>query len=281
MMIARRAIVALAIIAAAAPATGAQQWQTVDVARQLHDTGMVTVKVTYAAGKLTVRGAPAPYLYSMQMRYDSERGQPLSSYDAETRSLRVGMRGKSGRWSGRGGDDAGDMQLALSRSAAMDLTMDLGATDADLDLSGMALRTLEIRTGASETTVRFDSVSRRPMERMDLNLGAAAVHARHLANAGLQKLNVRGGVGQVDLDLTGVWSHDMDVQLDVALGGVTIVVPRDVGIRIEADKVFGSFDFGGLKKHGNAWLSDGFDAATYKVRIRSATVLGKLTVERR
>jgi hypothetical protein len=276
-----RAVTAVVLVAGTAAVASAQQWQTVDVARQLLDTGAVTVKVTYAAGKLTVRGAAAPYLYSMQMRYDGQRGQALSSYDAGTRSLRVGMSGKSSGWSGHGTDDAGDMQLALTRRAVMDLTMDLGATDSDLDLSAMALRTLEVRTGASETTIRFDSVSRRPIERMQLNLGAAAVHARHLANAGVQKLDVRGGVGEVDLDLTGAWSHDMDVQLDVALGAVTIVVPRDVGVRIEADKVFGTFDFGGLKKSGGAWVSDGFDAAAYKVRIRSSTVMGKLTVERR
>ena len=280
-MTARRGLLAVALVAASATAAHTQQWQTVDVARQLRDTGSVSVNVTYAAGRLAVRGASAPYLYSMQMRYDSDRGEPLSTYDAAARSLRVGMRGKSGRWSGRGGDDAGDMQLALTRRSVMDLTLDLGATEADLDLSGMALRTLEIRTGASETTIRFDSVSRRPIERMELNLGAAAVHTRHLGNAGVQKLDVRGGVGEVDLDLTGAWSHDMDMQLDVALGSVTIVIPRDVGVRIEAEKVFGSFDFGGLKKIGRAWVSEGFDAATYKVRINSSTVMGKLTVERR
>ena len=53
--------------------------RTLDASRQLKDsTTGVDVRITYAAGKLTVRPASgASALYNMSLRYDAEYGEPV------------------------------------------------------------------------------------------------------------------------------------------------------------------------------------------------------------
>jgi hypothetical protein len=153
--------------------------------------------------------------------------------------------------------------------------------EADLDLSGLVLDALKVRSGASETTIRFDSVNARPMQRIDIEVGAASVRAVRLANSGAQTIRVQGGVGSVDLDFDGAWRHDVELETQIALGGVTVRVPRDVGIEVRISRVLASFEQQGLVKRGDVYVSDNWDSARHKLRIRAMTVFGKFELERR
>lgn len=269
-------IVALATIA---PLAGAQSWRTLDVSRQLRDSAAMQVHVQYGAGKFGLRPAVGPAMYSMQLRYDPTGAEPIHTYDADSRALRLGMR--RGSMHGRSNERNADLRLELTPKAPLNLTIDLGAAAADVDLSGLRIRALNFTSGTSETTVRFDSLNAEHMQTLRLEVGAASLHAIHLANANTDRVNVKAGVGELDLDFGGTWTRDMDVEIEVAVGDATIRLPRDVGVSIEHDKVLASFDKEGLVKRGGMWISDNYDTAKYKLRVRAKTVFGRLSVERR
>ncbi len=261
---------------------GAQAWRSVDVSRQLQDSTAVAVKVQYGAGRLTLRGAEAPFLYRMELRYDEERGKSVSTWDAANRTLTVGVDGANMRWSGYKKSEGGTMSLALSRTVPMDLSLDLGATESTLDLSGLRLKTLVIRSGASETKVRFDAASNTPMDRIEVDAGAAAFHATGLANSGVAKLIVTGGVGFVDLDFGGVWKRDIELVLTLAVGGGELTVPSDVGVRLSGQKTLGSYDLEGMRQVGNGvWETSGFSEAKRKLNVQANTTMGSLKIVRR
>lgn len=271
--------VALAMLVAALLPLSAQAWRTLDVSRQLRDTASLQVHVQYGAGRFGLKPTAGASMYQMSLRYDPSRGEPIHSFDEGAHAVRLGMR--HGSVNLRGDENGADLRLELTPKSAIDLSLDLGAAQADLDLSGLRLNSLTLTSGASETTVRFDSANAEHMRTLRMEVGAASLHALHLANANTDRMFVKAGVGQLDLDFSGTWSRDLEADLDVTLGGVSLHVPRDVGLSIELDKVLASFDHDGLTKRGGAYVSDNFDTARYKLRLHARTVFGKLEVERR
>ena len=277
----RQALVLAAALGAAWQSAPAQSWRTVESARQLRDSGEHHVRVRYGAGRIDIAATSSPVLYAMTLRYDESSATPLHSYDPVARVLTVGVEGQSDRFSRNVGEKSkGEMRLSLSRSVPLDLSLALGATKATLDLGGLDLTALQFESGASETVVDFSSPNQGRMRTLDVDVGAASFEARNLANANVAKVRVHGGVGGVELDFGGQWQQDMDVNVDLALGKLTLHVPRDVGVRVEVEKFLASFDEQGLEKRGGAYYSDNWDRAKYHLRLRAQTTFGGIELDR-
>jgi len=258
----------------------AQSWRSLDVARQLADSSPTVVQVVYGTGMFGLRGTSNPLLYHMQLRYDATRSQPRHAFDPATRKLQLGVQKSDVRFTGRSDNEDGRLQLELSRVTPLDLSLDLGAVEADLDLTGLKLSRLQIESGASEGKLRFDSLNATPMSVLQVSLGAASFRGERLANANARDIRVDAGVGNVELDLGGQWTQDIDLKVEVTLGIVTIHVPSDVGVHVSVRKTLASFDHEGLIERDGAWVSRNWESAPRKLRISAKTVFGKLTIDK-
>ena len=258
----------------------AQSWRSLDVARQLADSSPTAVQVVYGTGMFGLRGTSNPLLYHMQLRYDATRSQPRHAFDPATRKLQLGVQKSDVRFTGRSDNEDGRLQLELSRVTPLDLSLDLGAVEADLDLTGLKLSRLQIESGASEGKLRFDSLNATPMSVLQVSLGAASFRGERLANANARDIRVDAGVGNVELDLGGQWTQDIDLKVEVTLGIVTIHVPSDVGVHVSVRKTLASFDHEGLIERDGAWVSRNWESAPRKLRISAKTVFGKLTIDK-
>ena len=276
----RRLLTIAGGIALGASSATAQSWRTLDVSRQLADSAPTSVEVVYGTGSFGVRGTANPLLYHMQLRYDATRAQPRHAFDTAARKLQVGVQKSEMRFSGRNDANAGHLHLELSRATPLDLSLDLGAVEADLDLTGLRLSRLHVESGASDAKLRFDSLNASTMSAFDVSLGAAGFRADRLANANAKDIRVKAGVGNVELDMGGQWTQDIDLRVEVTLGIVTIHVPADVGIRVALKKTLASFDHEGLIERDGAWVSRNWDSAPHKLRVTAETVFGKLAVDR-
>jgi hypothetical protein len=259
----------------------AQTWRTLDISRQLHDTSEHRVRVHYSVGRFSMRPTDDPVLFSMQLKYDEERAQPVHAYDPVARTARLGVEGEHIRWRPRQeAKEVGEMHLGLSREVPFDLELELGATHARVDAGGLALRSLRVETGAADAVLDFSSPNRTRMRRLDIQLGAAGFVITNLGNANVSRIRVEGGVGSVDLDFGGALTEDVDVDANVALGKLALHLPQDVGVRVEVKKFIASFDHPGLFKRGNAYYSDNWDSAKVRMRVRAETVFGAIEIDR-
>jgi hypothetical protein len=109
-------------------------------------------------------------------------------------------------------------------------------------------------------------------------VGAARLRVARLANAKAEQVRVQAGVGSVDLDFGGQWTHDVELTLEMAFGGATLRVPRDVGIEVDATRRMASFDLPGFEKRGATWVSPNWDTARHRLRVRGRMSAGKLSV---
>ena len=275
-----RALAALGVTLLVTSAAEGQTWRSLDVSRQLHDTTEHHIRVQYAAGRFSLRPTTEPVLFTMQLKYDEERMQPIHEYDAATRRATLGVEGDGSRWKAVRGAEQSEMRLGLSTSVPLDLDLRLGATEARVDAGGLTLNRLRVETGAADAVLDFSAPNRSRLRRLDVQLGAAGFVITNLGNANVDYISVEGGVGSVDLDFGGAITQDVAVDANVALGKFSLRLPHDVGVRIEVKKFIASFDHPGLYKRGNAYYSSNWDDAKVRMRVRAETVFGAIEIDR-
>lgn len=258
---------------------GAQEWRSLQSARQLHDTGAYEVRVRYATGHLDITPAASPFLYRMNLYYDAERSSAIHSLE-NGRVLTLGVARESNVVTAGRSADENRMDLALSPEVPIELSLGLGAVQADLDLGGMSLTSLEIRAGANDTHVEFEVPNRVAMRSLEVEAGAASVHLTSIANANAALLRVETGVGSVELDFRGTWTRDLAASVEVGFGALKLIVPEDVGVRLEVGKVMARVTADGLVSRDGVLVSDNWETARYKLTVRAKTVLGTVDVRR-
>lgn len=259
----------------AAPVAG-QDWMDVTSFRHRSGEERLEVQVRYGAGRLLVgSGASAGELYRVGMRYDPDVFEPITDYRSGV--LRVGVEGV-GSSIRMAKDGAGELDLRLSPDLPLDLDLDFGAVEADIELGGLQVRELDIETGASETQVRFSTPNAVSCDRMGLSMGAASFTAEGLGNANCAEINVEGGVGEVTLDFSGDWRRDMDADIAMALGSLTLVIPSTVGVRVEKDTFLTSFDDARFEKRDGVYYSTNWDSAQHRLDVDLSGAFGSVNI---
>jgi hypothetical protein len=274
-------ILAAAASLVTAPASPAQTWQTLTSARQRHGETQLTVVVNYAAGEFRLAAAPAGTLYRMDLRYDEYRFTPLREYDAQAARLLLGARGRGGHVEmadHRKGDPTPSLDLQLAPDVSLALDMELGAVRSEVDLGGLALRSVRYRTGASETTLRFSRPNPESCSELTLEAGAAAFHAWSLGNANCRSVRFQGGVGDVTLDFSGSWQGVTNADLDVAIGSLTLMLPRDAGVAVRLSRFLASFDEAGFTRRGDTYYTAGYESARRRLVLDVSAAFGGVSV---
>ena len=275
------ALLAAAASLAAASPLAAQTWRTLTSARQRHGESRLTVDVSYAAGDFHLRAAPSGTLYQMELRYDEDRFTPVREYDGDAARLAVGVRGVHGEnvdLDRKRNGPAPSLDLDLSPDVPLTLNLDLGAVRSQVDFGGLALRSVRYRTGASESTLRFSRPNPEPCSTLQMEAGAAAFHAWSLGNANCRLIRFDGGIGDVTLDFGGTWRGAMQAELRLALGSLTLMLPRDAGVAVRVSRFLASFERSGFVKRGDTYYTPGYDAASRHLSIDVTAAFGGVNV---
>jgi predicted membrane protein len=86
-------------------------------------------------------------------------------------------------------------------------------------------------------------------------------------------------MGKVTLDFAGAWTSSTAADIKMAVGELTLRLPRKVGVRLTLDRFLVSFDPAGLVRTGNAFESPGYDGADRRLDIAVTTAVGGVKVE--
>jgi hypothetical protein len=263
---------------------GAAQAQTMrpfSTFRQLHGETRLGARIEYGAGSLRLEPGLPGELYRMNLSYDEDRFLPLSDFDVSSRSVVLGLRAR-----GQGGvrvvsrnqlEQVARVAISPRVDLALDLT--LGAVDADLELGGLRISDLDLKTGASQATVRFSRPNPTRCRRASFSAGAAEVEVLALGNSRCEEIEFEGGVGQVLLDFSGASSSSARVRVKMAVGGITLRLPRKAGIRITMDKFLSSFESAGLVRREDAFVSANYEKAERQLDLDLTTAMGGVEVE--
>ena len=277
----RRLLLPALALALGASDAAAQSMRPFSTYRQWHGETRIDARLDYAAGALRLAAGRPAELYRMDVLYDGNRYVPVSDYDAARGGVALGLHA-----SGEGGlrvVSKGQLRqtAAVTFSPRSDLSLDvtLGAVDGDLELGGLRLTDLDLQAGASRATVRFSQPNATRCRAATLSAGAAELSVLGLGNSRCDRIAFEGGVGRVTLDFGGSWTSSSTVEVKMALGEVTLRLPRRIGVRITMDKFLSTFEPRGLVRRGSSYRSPGYDQATRHLDIEVTTAVGGVTVD--
>lgn len=212
------------------------------------------VELRMGAGRVTVRGG-ASSLMTATYSYNVPSWKPVFDYVVTNGKGRLLVRGPSGTISFNAGYRY-DWDILLSNSTPIDLELKTGAGNADLDLTDMTVRALTVDAGASSASIKG---SPRTMTSMD----------------------VKTGVGSVNIDLTGDWANSATVNVSGGVGSIKIIVPRNVGVTVDAKRGLGSVSASGFTKDGDRYRNAAYGVSAVTLSIDLDVGVGSVTITQR
>jgi hypothetical protein len=192
---------------------------------ELGDAGPVRVEIDLGAGDLDVTGG-AEKLLEAGFTYNVARLKP----EVENRdgTLVVRHPDANGLPALQGITDfRNEWNLRFNDEVPMDLRVDMGAGNCDLELAGLSLTGLDISLGAGESTVDLSGDWVRDLD-VTIDTGAADIMVRLPRDIGAR---VEVNAGPHTIDASGL-TQDGDVYTNAAYGGsdVTLQVDMQAGI---------------------------------------------------
>ena len=278
-----------------------QDWKRFRAARQAGDLEALSVELGYGAGRLSVAPAENGWLYDVRMRYDASRFVPVRSWKAEEERglLRVHLTSAEEDDDApleidlndfdldvdlkdlqRLGDASGELELRLGTRVPTALELVVGASESSLELGGIPLTNVDVATGASDTRLSFDAPNPVNMDRLVLRTGAAAFRATDLGNARFERLEFRGGVGDVTLDFRGDWTRDASASVSMGVGSLKVRVPATLGVEVRKKSFLTAFSASGFERVGDAWRTENWSEAEHRLQLEVDAAFGSIDIDR-
>jgi len=284
------ALVAALWSASAAPGPPQDTSDTREIGRTTEKELKVTLTSSFGSVIIS-RGEPEKMVIIGSARRHHEDPAVGVDYSIRNRigymdlSLGEGSRDRNGR---RGfhlaGLEGGKWFLKFSDAVPISFDVELGVGHGDFDLSGLQVKDFSLSTGASDVTLAFDEPNRGSIDNLSIESGVSKFDGRNLCNANFKRFHFQGGVGAYTLDFGGPLSSEVDVDIEVGLGVMTVYLPHDVGARVIYDKTWASKvntpdDFSSTAE--NTYTSGNYYSAAGKMNIRIDSGLGSVRIRRR
>jgi hypothetical protein len=130
-------------------------------------------------------------------------------------------------------------ELRFTTKVPIAFNIELGLVDGEVNLSGMQIEDLNLSGGLSDLTLRFDEPNPLSLDEIKIECGLGEFKAEKMGNANFRRLRVDGGLGSIDLDLSGQWRvAEAELRIGVGLGSARVELPENLGVEVNADNNF-------------------------------------------
>ena len=113
---------------------------------------------------------------------------------------------------------------------------------------------------------------------LSIEMGAGENDLR-LGSLSLTALDLQMGAGVATVDLTGDWDQDLDVRIQGGAGAATLLLPRDIGVRVDAEGGIGEINASGLRQDGNTYTNDAYGSSDTTLSIDFEGGVGQVNLE--
>jgi hypothetical protein len=175
--------------------------------------------------------------------------------------------------------------IRLTDAIPIGFDIELGMGKGDFDFTDLTVNDLKLSTGASSVTVRFDKLNKGTIDNMTIESGVSKFRGEGLCNANFRRFKFEGGVGGYTLDFSGgPLKREVDVDIQVGLGSVTVTIPKDVGAKIIYEKsIIAHIDVPSdfSEEQEDTYYSDNYRDARGRMNMRIEAGLGSVKVKRK
>jgi len=214
------------------------------------DADELRANIRLGAGNLQIEGG-ATDLLEAEFVYNVAEWKPEIEYAAE----RLTVKQPPSKKLPFDEDVRYEWDLRFNDDVPLDLRVNFGAGEAEIDLGSLAVQTLDMKLGAGD--VEIDTEGNETLERLELDMGA----------------------GDVRLDLRGAWTDDVDVTIQGGLGKTTVRLPKDLGVHVNVSKGIGSINADGFRIDGDDYVNDAYETADVTIYVTIQAGIGQINLE--
>lgn len=237
---------------------------------------LLEARIKLNVGTLEIAPGQGPHAYELDLQYDGRAFDPQLDFSRDGKRARLAfeLRGKSVRRVGKTRVD-----FRLNPETPLRLESQTGVGESHIDLSGMKVESVLLECGVGKAQLSMLSPNRVACDEVEVRSGIGGTEATGLGNFGFRRFRFKGGVGGSTLDFSGSWEQVGEVEIQVGVGSVEILIPRDVGAEIRVTKSFLSgLDISGFRKDGDTYVSENIDRMSKIVRFRITAGIGGVEV---
>jgi hypothetical protein len=150
-------------------------------------------------------------------------------------------------------DLVADWRLTIGPTP-IDLTVDAGAAEATLELGGLAIQSLRVKTENGPLRASFAGPNPLAAHMIDLGSVGGAVTATDVARFGAPQVRAHSDTGAVSIDLGAKIDRDVEVELEAGTGPITVRVPAGVTARAKVVRGSGAVTATGWTKEADVYL---------------------------
>lgn len=236
--------------------------RTVEISEDYPEVRPAELTIKMGGGKLDLRGGSAQ-LVDGSIEYNVDNWDPSVERDGRAVVISQKVTGSIPF-----GDQIENNWNLLLGSQPMDLTIEAGAYEGTLDLSGVPLTRLKITDGASQSNLVIDTPNPVQMESFSYETGASNVKITGIANSDTDEFNFSGGAGNFTLDFSGTLKRDMRADLEGGLGNITIIIPRGMNARIDLSSSLNTISTEGAWTVENDVYSTNGEGPLLRIRVQ-------------
>lgn len=133
----------------------------------------------------------------------------------------------------------------------------------------------KIKTGKTKNSWNLELNDKIPLD-LTVNSGASKTEL-DLKGLELTNLDVNAGVGDITIDLGGKWNTSFDAAIKMGVGKTTIILPKDVGVKIKASKGIGKAEFVDFISKGNGvYVNEAYENADVIIDLETEMGIGEV-----
>jgi hypothetical protein len=214
------AVAALFLVSCGTQGIGDLQRESRSV--DLDNSQSVRAELKMGAGELNLTGG-ADALVEGDFAYNVADWKPEVNYDVTGDAGELSVEQGSGEDVPVGGEVRNEWDLRLNDDVPIDLSVEMGAGESDLDLDSLTLTGLDLQMGAGKTTVDLTGDYDRDLSAtIEGGVGEATVR---LPSAVGVKVNAEGGLGAIN---TQGLQREGDAYVNDAYGDSDVTLDVDV-----------------------------------------------------
>ncbi|MGW8179252.1 MAG: hypothetical protein ACWGQW_10900 [bacterium] len=240
---------------------------------------LMRARVELKVGQIEIEPGTPSNSYDLELHYNELAFDPMIEFAREdgVAHLAIGLDGEGKSFRGFGENK---LFLRLSPNIPLDLETNNGIGECNLNLTGMKIRSLILESGVGETTLTMLEPNPISCETLQISSGVGELELVGLGNLSFEELDFQGGVGGASLDFSGSWDTIGEVEIKVGVGGISLLLPRDIGAEIRASKTFMSnIELPNFTKKGNTYYSDNLDRVSKVIKFRVTAGIGEVELE--
>lgn len=235
------------------------------------DVEQVDVELRLAVGKFELNSMTGSkgIIAEFQGDYDESKYEYSHTFEHQGRHGTFVFESELVNQRGPAKLDGDDNRWEFSMAPEIDCryNIEVGAAKAELDFGDLTVSDMRLDIGAAEVDIDFSAPNRTVLRDLKINAGACDLDMSNLGNSRFEFMTFDGGMGSFTLDFTGDFDFEAEASIDVGLGSIDIIIPEEIGVRIEAEEHwFNSIDFpkrsfSRVRGDDDVWESDNFKTA--------------------